>query len=184
MEMTERVCSMNPTTSIDPATMQQYRETARRRGAALARQRDERRTRAWEVARAAGDLLQERFHASRVWVFGSLLQDDLFHDHSDVDIAAWGVRQGGHPQSCCGGYQPGPGYLRGSRCLRRCLGKSASNHPGLRKADMNGANEVYPAWPVGLSRFFRTRSGLPSGLECCWARPANPGTSVTWMVWL
>lgn len=80
-------------TNIDPATMQQYRETAKLRCNALARQRDDRRARGWEVARAAGDVLQERFHARRVWVFGSLLQDDLFHDHSDVDIAAWGVRQ-------------------------------------------------------------------------------------------
>jgi predicted nucleotidyltransferase len=59
----------------------------------LARQRDERRARAWEIARTAGDLLREHFHARRVWVFGSLLQDKLFHDHSDVDIAAWGLRQ-------------------------------------------------------------------------------------------
>jgi predicted nucleotidyltransferase len=84
---------MHETTAIDPATMQLYRETAKRRRDALARQRDERRTRAWDVARAAGDLLQKRFHAQKVWVLGSLLQDDLFHDHSDVDLAAWGLRQ-------------------------------------------------------------------------------------------
>ncbi len=85
--------SMYKTTTIDPATMQRYRETAKRRFDALARQRDDRRTRAWEVARAAGDLLRKRFHARKVWVFGSLLQDDLFHDHSDVDLAAWELRQ-------------------------------------------------------------------------------------------
>ncbi|SMP63981.1 Predicted nucleotidyltransferase [Desulfonatronum zhilinae] len=73
--------------------MRHYRETAKRRCDALARQRDVRRTRAWEVARAAGDFLRKRFHAQKIWVFGSLLQDDLFHDHSDVDLAAWGVRQ-------------------------------------------------------------------------------------------
>ena len=84
---------MYETTNIDPATMQHYRETAKRRFDALARQRDFRRTRAWEVARVAGDVLRERFDARRVWVFGSLLQDGLFHDHSDVDIAAWGLRQ-------------------------------------------------------------------------------------------
>jgi predicted nucleotidyltransferase len=84
---------MLPTTTIDPATMQHYRETAKRRFDALARQRDDRRTRAWKVARAAGDLLRERFHARRVWVFGSILQEELFHDHSDVDLAAWGLHQ-------------------------------------------------------------------------------------------
>ena len=84
---------MHETTTIDPATMQLYRETAKRRCDALACQRDDRRSRAWEVARTAGDVLRERFVARRVWVFGSLLQDDLFHDHSDVDIAAWGLRQ-------------------------------------------------------------------------------------------
>lgn len=84
---------MYETTTIDPATMRHYRETAKRRREALARQRDVRRTRAWEVARVAGEVLRGRFDARRVWVFGSLLQDDLFHDHSDVDIAAWGLRQ-------------------------------------------------------------------------------------------
>lgn len=84
---------MHETTPIDPATMQLYRETAKRRREARACQRADRRTRAWEVARVAGDVLREHFEARRVWVFGSLLQDDLFHDHSDVDIAAWGVLQ-------------------------------------------------------------------------------------------
>jgi len=80
-------------TTINPATMQRYRENAKRRFDALARHRDERRTKAWEVAHVAGELLRRRFHAQVVWVFGSLLQDGLFHDHSDVDVAALGLRQ-------------------------------------------------------------------------------------------
>lgn len=42
MVMTERYAPMIPTTTIDPATMQHYQETAKRRFDALARQRDER----------------------------------------------------------------------------------------------------------------------------------------------
>jgi predicted nucleotidyltransferase len=89
----KRKSCMHDPVLIDPATIRLYRETARRRGAALARQRTERRARAWDVARAAGDLLRERFHARQVWVFGSILQKELFHDHSDVDLVAWGLRQ-------------------------------------------------------------------------------------------
>lgn len=79
--------------TIAPETMQGYRETARRKSANACRRINDRKARAWEVARAASDLLRERFQARKVWVFGSLPQDGLFHDHSDVDIAALGLRQ-------------------------------------------------------------------------------------------
>ncbi len=35
------------------------------------------------------DLLKERFGASRVVVFGSLVRKELFHRRSDVDLAVW-----------------------------------------------------------------------------------------------
>lgn len=46
---------------------------------------------AWETARAAARVLRERFHASRVVLFGSLCRRDWFGPWSDIDLAAWGV---------------------------------------------------------------------------------------------
>lgn len=50
-----------------------------------------RRQRAFELVRQAADLLRYQFGATRVVVFGSLLDPDRFTAHSDVDIAAWGI---------------------------------------------------------------------------------------------
>jgi predicted nucleotidyltransferase len=68
-----------------------YRETARERARHVALARRQRRDKAWEVARAAAALLKSRYKASRVIVFGSLIQPDRFHLWSDVDLAVWGL---------------------------------------------------------------------------------------------
>lgn len=68
-----------------------YRATARARLAAEAKALAQRRARAWELAREAAALLQQHFGATRVVVFGSLIHDDMFTLHSDVDVAAWGL---------------------------------------------------------------------------------------------
>jgi len=47
--------------------------------------------RAWELAATAARLLRERFGATRVVVFGSLVHRDWFSPWSDVDLAAWGI---------------------------------------------------------------------------------------------
>ncbi|MFA5787792.1 MAG: nucleotidyltransferase domain-containing protein [Actinomycetota bacterium] len=52
----------------------------------------QRRERAWKLARRAARLLRERFGATRVVVFGSLVHEDCFTRWSDVDVAAWGLR--------------------------------------------------------------------------------------------
>ncbi len=51
-----------------------------------------REKRAWDLAREAAALLRDRFQASRVVVFGSLVHAGSFTQWSDVDIAAWGLR--------------------------------------------------------------------------------------------
>jgi len=61
---------------------------ARQEQQALAR----REQRAWKLARRAAELLREKFGATRVVLFGSLLQPGCFTPWSDVDIAAWGLR--------------------------------------------------------------------------------------------
>lgn len=46
---------------------------------------------AWEVARAAGQLLREQFGAKQVDVFGSLVHRNCFTPWSDIDLAVWGI---------------------------------------------------------------------------------------------
>ena len=72
--------------------MDVYRATARRRyleeqAAVKAREKS-----AWELARQATQLLKERFGVTRIMLFGSLVHPGAFTLHSDVDIAAWGLR--------------------------------------------------------------------------------------------
>ncbi len=51
----------------------------------------ERWKRAWEVACAAATLLREKFGATRVVAFGSLVHRAWFTPWSDIDLAAWGI---------------------------------------------------------------------------------------------
>jgi predicted nucleotidyltransferase len=46
----------------------------------------------WAAARLAARILKEKFGASRVIAFGSLVQQDWFGQHSDLDLAAWGIQ--------------------------------------------------------------------------------------------
>ena len=77
--------------TIPAEEMAQYRQTARQR---LADQRQwcaARRAEAWELARQAAEMLKREYGVERAVVFGSLLSPDLFHEASDVDLAAWGL---------------------------------------------------------------------------------------------
>jgi predicted nucleotidyltransferase len=77
---------------LTPEEMAVYRATARRRWERERRERERRRKRAWEVARRASVLLKEQFGATRVVVFGSLAHERWFSPTSDIDLAAWGLR--------------------------------------------------------------------------------------------
>lgn len=46
---------------------------------------------AWTIARAAARLLRERFGATRIVAFGSLVHRAWFGPSSDIDLAAWGI---------------------------------------------------------------------------------------------
>ena len=72
--------------------METYRAAARRRQEQEQQELAQRERRAWELARRAAALLHERFGASRVVVFGSLVHEGCFSPWSDVDLAAWGIR--------------------------------------------------------------------------------------------
>jgi predicted nucleotidyltransferase len=71
--------------------MATYRKTAQLRWQAQQQARTERRSRAWEVAQQATDLLVSQLGATRVQVFGSLAQGEWFSERSDIDLAAWGI---------------------------------------------------------------------------------------------
>jgi predicted nucleotidyltransferase len=73
---------------ITPAQLERYRRSAREREAARKQQLAARHKRAWEVAHQAARLLKREFGATRVVIFGSLIHPELFHIHSDIDLAA------------------------------------------------------------------------------------------------
>jgi uncharacterized protein len=76
---------------ISPNEMQAYRAAARRRELVGQEKVTARYHRAWDVARQAARVLRNEFGAARVAVFGSLVNKNLFHARSDVDLAVWGM---------------------------------------------------------------------------------------------
>lgn len=76
---------------IDPARLQVYKQAAQERQQQLKVQIQMRHERAWGVARQAAEILRFEFQAGRVVAFGSLVQPELFHQHSDVDLAVWNL---------------------------------------------------------------------------------------------
>ncbi len=79
--------------NISPEKMAEYRAGARRREAARQAEIDARFALAWEAAHEGAEILKSQFQAEKVVVFGSLLNRELFHQRSDVDLAAWGIRE-------------------------------------------------------------------------------------------
>jgi predicted nucleotidyltransferase len=51
----------------------------------------ERWERGWQLAGDLAHLLQERFGATRVAVFGSLSSPNCFNVYSDIDLVVWGI---------------------------------------------------------------------------------------------
>jgi len=80
-----------PVLEILPEKLVQYRRSAASLQNARAARVKPRAIQAWNIARQAARLLRERFHATRVVVFGSLLHEKRFHEWSDIDLAAWGI---------------------------------------------------------------------------------------------
>ena len=50
-----------------------------------------RRERAWSVAREIARFLRNQYQPARIRLFGSLLQPELFHAQSDIDLAVEGI---------------------------------------------------------------------------------------------
>jgi uncharacterized protein len=77
---------------LTPEKWAAYRKTMHNRQETEQRELASRRKRAWDVVRLAVRLLQESFGASRVLVFGSLAHGLWFSQSSDIDLAAWGIK--------------------------------------------------------------------------------------------
>ena len=69
----------------------EYKRTAQKRWQQKQRQLARLRERAWQVAKQAAAILKDQFAVTQVIVFGSLARGDLFHAHSDVDLAVLGL---------------------------------------------------------------------------------------------
>ncbi len=76
---------------ISPEKLEAYRATARRRAIEERRRLALRHEHAWAVASQAAALLRAEYGVDRVAVFGSLVQSELFHRGSDIDLAVWGM---------------------------------------------------------------------------------------------
>jgi predicted nucleotidyltransferase len=68
-----------------------YRRSAQARHEAQRAQLDARRQRARQVAQQAAARLKQEFAVDKVALFGSVVQPALFHIHSDIDLAVWGL---------------------------------------------------------------------------------------------
>jgi predicted nucleotidyltransferase len=76
---------------ISPEKLAIYRATAQRRREQEDTILHQRRQQAWAAARQAAELLKTQFQATRVVLFGSLVQEHSFTRWSDIDVAAWGI---------------------------------------------------------------------------------------------
>ena len=83
--------TLNRTVSeLTEAELEIYRQAWRKRKRVKC-QAPERLKRARKVARKAAKILKEQFGVEKVALFGSTLRPHLFHVHSDVDLAIWGL---------------------------------------------------------------------------------------------
>jgi predicted nucleotidyltransferase len=73
--------------------MAAYQATARERARQTRQRLAKRFERARKAAECAATLLKEQFNVARVVLFGSLVHPKLFHIHSDIDLAAWGLHE-------------------------------------------------------------------------------------------
>lgn len=76
--------------SLSPEQLAIYRASAQKRQQAH-HQRKLERQQGWQVARQAAHLLKQEFNATRVILFGSMVELRRVHLESDIDIAVEGL---------------------------------------------------------------------------------------------
>jgi predicted nucleotidyltransferase len=77
--------------SLTPEALKNYKKRVQMGVSNEQYQLSERRVKAWELANVAARMLKEKYGATKVSVFGSLVHQAAFTRWSDVDIAAWGI---------------------------------------------------------------------------------------------
>ncbi len=77
--------------TLAPTELEQYRKALRSRADVVQTQADSRFKKASELASRAAVVLKQEFGVKKVAVFGSIVHPHLFHAHSDVDLAVWGL---------------------------------------------------------------------------------------------
>lgn len=77
--------------SLSPEQLARYRTGLQQ---CLERRKQEqlqRQQRGWQVARQAAKILKSEWNASKVVLFGSMLETRKVHPHSDTDLAVWNL---------------------------------------------------------------------------------------------
>ena len=77
--------------TLAPADLERYRKALRSRVDVAQTQADLRFKKASEIASRTALVLKREFDVKKVVVFGSIVHPHLFHAHSDVDLAVWGL---------------------------------------------------------------------------------------------
>jgi uncharacterized protein len=75
-------------------SLESYRRAWRERDEELARQREKRREEAFRYAKVCAETLAREFAVRRVYLFGSVLSSERFHNSSDIDLAVEGLGPG------------------------------------------------------------------------------------------
>jgi uncharacterized protein len=77
--------------SISDQQMAVYRATAQQQAQARQQALQLKHQRAWEIAQQAAHVLKQQYGVQKVAVFGSMVKGDRVHEHSDLDLAVWGL---------------------------------------------------------------------------------------------
>ena len=76
---------------VSDEDLDRYRRTLRRRDEAARAQQKEARRNAWHAARQAASVLEDKFGAERVVLFGSVARKERLNPRSDLDLAVGGL---------------------------------------------------------------------------------------------
>ncbi len=77
--------------SISPEQLGRYRTRLQQRLEQRKQEQLQRQERGWQVARQAAKILKSEWNASKVVLFGSMLETRKIHAHSDIDLAVWNL---------------------------------------------------------------------------------------------
>ena len=76
---------------VSPKKMELFKATAKHRWEREQEQLASSFGQKWSLAKKAADMLKEKFGVHQVIVFGSITQKELYHLHSDLDLAVRGL---------------------------------------------------------------------------------------------